>query len=92
MATNLRLRPDAETALRERAERTGESQQQLIRQAIDEFLGLGVVRTPQRRSIDELIAAGVVKPPKEPFRRVSAPLVLPEGVTSLDLLDRDDRF
>jgi len=40
----------------------------------------------------DLVAAGVVRPPAEPFRRAQRLLELPEGVTSLDLLDREDRF
>jgi len=40
MATNLRLRPATEAALRERSASTGRSQQQLIRDALDQYLGL----------------------------------------------------
>ena len=91
MATNLRLRPATETALRDEAARTGRSQQDIIREALDRFLGL-IETLPARTSIDDLIAAGVVRPPVEPFRRASRLLELPEGVTSMDLLDREDRF
>ena len=45
MATNLRLRPDAARALREAAERTNRSQQDLIREAVDLYLGLGQEQT-----------------------------------------------
>jgi hypothetical protein len=93
MATNLRLRPELETALREEAARTGRSQQELIREALERFLGLGLpTRRPAGHSLDELIAAGVVKHPREPFRRAPRLLPLPEGVTTMDLLDREDRF
>lgn len=91
MATNLRLRPELETALREESERTGRAQQELIREALERFLGLAASK-PTGRSLDALIAAGIVKPPREPFRRAPRLLELPEGVTTMDLLDREDRF
>lgn len=91
MATNLRLRPATEKALREEAARTGRSQQDLIREALDRFLGL-IEHVPARRSMEDLIAAGIVRPAAEPFRRAHRLLKLPEGVTSLDLLDREDRI
>ena len=88
MATNLRLRPEAEKALREKSEATGRSQQELIRMALDEFLGLA---TPRTATLDELLAAGVVTAPR-PLRDDVPPLALPPGMNSLDLLDREDRF
>lgn len=91
MATNLRLRPEAENALRKESERTGRSQQDLIREALDRYLSIGTPR-PVPSSIDELIASGALLPAREPYRRASRLLELPEGVTSLDLLDREDRF
>ncbi len=91
MATNLRLRPATETALRDEAARTGRSQQDIIREALDRFLGLAA-QTPLRRPMEDLIAAGIVRPPVESFRRANRLLKLPEGVTSMDLLDREDRF
>jgi predicted transcriptional regulator len=91
MATNLRLRPETEAALRAEAERTGRSQQQLIREALDEYLKLRPTALASR-SMDELIAAGVVRPAKVPFRRAHRLLELPDGVTSLDLLDRENRL
>ena len=90
MATNLRLRPETETALREEAERSGRSQQELIREALDRYLGIGV--RPGAQSMDELIANGTVIRPRVPYRRPHRLLQLPDGVTSLDLLDREDRF
>ncbi|WP_394770128.1 hypothetical protein [Lacisediminihabitans sp.] len=95
MATNLRLRPEAETALREESERTGRSQQELLREAVDQFLGLAERPVPSPRSrdsIEDLIARGMLRPAREPFRRARRRLKLPEGVTSIDLLDREDRF
>ncbi|MBN9150626.1 MAG: ribbon-helix-helix protein, CopG family [Micrococcales bacterium] len=91
MATNLRLRPETEAALRAESERTGRSQQELIREALDQYLRLSAT-APAPRSMADLVAAGVVRPPDEPFRRAQRLLELPEGVTSLDLLDREDRF
>ena len=88
MATNLRLRPEAEKALRDQSAKTGRSQQELIRMAVDEFLGLS---TPRTATLDELIAAGIVTPPR-PVREGVSPLTLPPGTTSLGLLDREDRF
>jgi hypothetical protein len=96
MATNLRLRPDAEAALREESERTGRSQQELLREAVDQFLGLAERPVPSpsrsRDSVEDLIARGILRPAREPFRRARRRLTLPEGVTSLDLLDREDRI
>ncbi len=91
MATNLRLRPEVETALREEAERTGRTQQSLIREALESFLGLAPNR-PTGRSLDELIAAGIVKPARPMLPRPERLLSLPAGVTTMDLLDREDRF
>ena len=91
MATNLRLRPETETALREEAARSGRSQQDLIREALDRFLGL-VAQTPVRTSMDDLIARGVVIPARVPYRRPHRLIELPDGVTSIDLLDRENRF
>ena len=91
MATNLRLRPETEKALREEAARSGRSQQELIREALDRFLGL-VAQTPARASMDDLIARGVVIPARVPYRRPHRLIELPDGMTSLGLLDREDRF
>ena len=90
MATNLRLRPEAESALRRESERTGRSQQELIREALDRYLGFGLQRSVSS-SVDELIATGVLRPARQPYRRASDLLKLPDGITSLDLLERDDR-
>jgi hypothetical protein len=89
MATNLRLSEQAAAAVKAEAMRTGRSQQDVIRAAVDTYLASPSsppVNAPSWR--DELI------PPKTPFRTV--PLderaTLSEGVTSLDLLDREDRI
>lgn len=91
MATNLRLRPDAEEAVRREAERTGRSQQELIREAVDQYFQLSAPNGP-RTEAESLVASGVVLPPRSPFRQVSPSLSLPEGKTSVDLLGRDDRL
>lgn len=95
MATNLRLRADAEAALRDAASRTGRSQQELIREAVDEYLGIGPTggRAGARLAsdTDALIDAGLVRPAREAFRHAGELLTLPDGVSTADLLERDDR-
>jgi len=92
MATNLRLRRDAEDAIRAEATRTGRSQQELIREAIDAYLGLR--ESHPRSDADALIANRSVLPARSPFVEIDADdmVPLPEGVTTLQLLDRDERF
>jgi hypothetical protein len=108
MAMNLWLRPEAEAeaALRAGANRANRSHQDLIRDAVDQYLGLYVGRRGRResnRSVASLDgpldgpfegsgAARSVKPARGPLRYASRLIELPEGVTSLDLLDRDDRL
>lgn len=89
MATNLRLRPDAEEALRTESVRVGRSQQELIREAIDSYLR--VVAGPGG-DLGSLMAAGLVRAPRSELRAPARRIMLPEGMTSADLLDRDDRF
>ncbi|GAB2687706.1 hypothetical protein GCM10027271_58430 [Saccharopolyspora gloriosae] len=91
MALNLRLGPEAEAALRAEAERTGRSQQELLRAAVDQFLGIGDARAPQHEW-DHLITSGKVLPPRGVYRKVVPTKTLPPGQHSSDLLDRDDRF
>ena len=86
MATNLRLNERTAKALREAAKSRGKSQQQIIREALERFLGLEEELTDR----DRAIASGLVKE-GTPYRRATPTLVLPAGITSLDLLDRDDR-
>lgn len=92
MATNLRLRPEAEAALRAEAERSGRSQQDILREAVDRHLNLGRPRPAAARGRDSLIASGTVLPPRTPYRKVTPRLALQDGVDSLELLDRDDRL
>lgn len=87
---NLRLSPDAEAALRREAERTGRSQQEVVREAVNRQLGLSL---PSGSSeLGALVATGTVRPPRVAHRRVAARLTLPPRTTSADLLDRDDRI
>lgn len=85
MATNLRLDDDAVAALRAAAQTTGRSQQDLLREAVDRYLGL---RDASDR--EEAIASGLVRPPSS-FVHTDANVDLPPGTTTLGLLDRDDR-
>lgn len=92
MATNLRLRPEAEAALRAEAERSGRSQQDILREAVDRHLNLGSPRPAAAVDRESLVASGTVLPPRTPYRRVTPHLTPQDGVDSLDLLDRDDRL
>lgn len=88
---NLRLSADAEQAVRREAERTGRSQQEVIREAIGRHLGL-LAGEGSRSELGILVATGTVRPPRAPYRRAAKRLTLPPGVASADLLDRDDRI
>lgn len=76
MATNLRLRPDAEEAVRAEAARTGKSQQDVIREAVDRYLGLAPMSERLRS-------------PRSAYREPE-PVALGER-SSTELLARDDR-
>lgn len=90
MATNLRLRPDAEQALRAQAAVVGRSQQELIREAVDRYLGLA--SDPVPRTVEgALLASGAVLPARTEFRESARLLPLRKGVSTLQMLDRDDR-
>jgi hypothetical protein len=89
MATNLRLRPDAEEAVRVEAQRTGRSQQQVIRDAIDRYLALRLEAASS--DLEMLVSSGAVRPPRVPYRRPRKRLTLPPGVSTAGLLDRADR-
>jgi plasmid stability protein len=92
MAMNLRLPPDTAEALRERAAKSGRSQQELIREAVDAYLGLGPEAAPFRGSIDDLVTRGLARRPAVPYREATRMIALDHGVTSLDLLQREERF
>jgi len=91
MAMNLRLSPDAAQAVRREAERTGRSQQEVIREAINRHLGLSA-RQSSENELGELVSTGTVRPPRVPYRKVATRLSLPPELTSSDLLDRGDRI
>ncbi|MFT4236064.1 MAG: ribbon-helix-helix protein, CopG family [Microbacterium sp.] len=71
MAMNLRLRDDAAAALRAESERTGLSQQEILRRAVDEHLGL--VPFPKRNPWPDW-----VEPPSESFRDIE-PILKPKA-------------
>ncbi|MGQ0626327.1 MAG: ribbon-helix-helix protein, CopG family [Sporichthyaceae bacterium] len=86
MATNLRLDERAASALRDASRRTGRSQQELLREAIDRYLGLAA----EDRSLDRAVASGLVKPPS-PFLDLQPRIRLSGALSTLDLLDRDEQ-
>jgi Ribbon-helix-helix protein, copG family len=91
VATNLRLRREVADAVRAAAVESGRSQQEIIREAIDRYLALAPT-AKQENDLGALIVAGTVRPPRAPYRKAGRRLRLSAGVTSADLLDRDDRF
>jgi hypothetical protein len=91
MAMNLRLSPEVALALQAEAERTGKSQQEIIRDAVAQHLHL-VGREAPLSVREQALASGLVRPARVPYRKVTPQLRLPDGVNSLDLLDREDRF
>lgn len=91
MATNLRLRPEAEEAVRAEAGRSGRSQQEILREAVDRYLGLAP-EAAGHSDLDALIASGAVRPPRVPYRRPRRRLTLAAEATSAELLDRSDRL
>jgi len=91
MAVNLRLTPEVASALQAEAERTGRSQQEILREAVTRHLHL-VDDERSASDRDTARAAQVVRPARVPYRKVTPRLRLPKGTSSLELLDRDDRF
>ena len=94
MAMNLRLPPEVATALQAEAARTGLSQQEIVRDALGRHLHL--IDHEEMEALltdrDRARAARAVQPARVGYRKVKPQLRLPKGTTSLDLLDRDDRF
>jgi hypothetical protein len=93
MATNLRLSEQAAAAVKAEAERTGRSQQDVIRSAVDQYLSAPQTATPASNFDRNASVRDQFIPPRTPFSVLPKDqmLKLPDGVTSLDLLDREDR-
>jgi predicted DNA-binding protein len=91
MAVNLRLTPEVTSALQAEAERTGRSQQDILREAVARHLRL-VESGPGGNDRDAALADQVVRPARVAYRKVRPRLRLPKGTSSLDLLDRTDRL
>jgi Ribbon-helix-helix protein, copG family len=91
VATNLRLRREVAEAVRAAALKSGRSQQEIIRDAIDRYLALDPA-SKEESDLSGVGVAGTVRAPRVPYRKAGTRLRLPTGVTSADLLDRDDRF
>ena len=91
MATNLRLRPEAEEAVRARAASTGRSQQEIIREALDRYLGLSQTAAP-RSAAEVMMTAQGVLPVRTAYRELDELAVLQHGANTIDLLDREERF
>lgn len=90
MATNLRLRPDAAEAVRDEARRTGRSQQDVIRDAVDRYLGLDAGNGTG--AADAWVLGSGLRSPRRPYRKVTRRLSLPAGTSGTELLARDERI
>jgi hypothetical protein len=88
---NLRLSAELASALQAESERTGRSQQEIIRDAVAQQLHL-VGREAPLSVREQALASGLVRPARVPYRKVKPRLRLPDGMSSLDLLDREDRL
>ena len=84
MSTNLRLTERAVAALRAAAVKSGRSQQDLLREAVDRYLGLDDPQNSRERALSH----GLVKAPT-PMRDVEPSIRLNPGAGTLDLLDRE---
>jgi Ribbon-helix-helix protein, copG family. len=85
MATNLRLGPDAAQSVKAEAARSGRSQQDVIREAVDRYLLSTEATARSARSEDG-------QEPRKTWARPQRRIRLPRGATSLELLGRDDRL
>jgi len=85
VSTNLRLSEQAAAALRQASARTGRSQQELLREAVHRYFGL----KEDEAARDRAVASGIVRSPT-PFWDVAPSVTLARGLTTLDLLDRED--
>jgi len=84
MSTNLRLSSEAAAALKEVSAKSGRSQQELIREAVDRYLG----RANELGALQAAINSGLVSPPSS-FQDCAPSIHLGDGRTTADLLDRD---
>jgi hypothetical protein len=78
VATNLRLSAEAASALRDVSMRTGRSQQDLLRKAVDQYLGL----RKGDRELAHAVVSGLVKPPTE-FLDAEPTVTLKRGRTTM---------
>ena len=93
MAPNLRLDQKAEEALRAASVRTGRSEQDLIREAVD--VALGLTTAPGRDEDSEReqrLAQLGIRPARHAYREPDRLITLAQGGTSADLLERDGRL
>ena len=84
MSMNLRLDERATAALRAAAAKSGRAQQELLREAVDRYLGLEEPQNSRERALSQ----GLVKA-STPMRDVEPSIRLNQGTGTLDLLDRD---
>lgn len=91
---NLRLPDETAAALQAEAERTGQSQQEIVRDALGRRLHLIDDEPAEAPPTERRHAwnARTVQPARVAYRKVRPRIRLPKGTTSLDLLGRDDRF
>ncbi|MEO8907238.1 MAG: CopG family transcriptional regulator [Microbacteriaceae bacterium] len=96
MATNLRLRATLAAAVKSEAARTGRSQQDVMRDAIESYLGGDgpppAVATPVTTAVTVPGTDLGLIPPRTPWRQATERIRLDDGTSSIDLLDRDDRI
>ncbi|MFF1823294.1 hypothetical protein ACFVWG_38695 [Kribbella sp. NPDC058245] len=86
---NLDLSAELASTLQIASERTGKSPEELVHEAIAHRLsGNGAPGSDRERARAE----GLVQPARIPYRKVEPRLLPPANSTTLDLLDRDDRF
>ncbi|TAM70430.1 MAG: ribbon-helix-helix protein, CopG family [Microbacteriaceae bacterium] len=89
MPTNLRLRPEVAAAVKSEAARTNRSQQDIMRTAIETYL-IGD-STSSAAAREPNTGLGLI-PPRSPWRQATTRIHLAPGVSSTDLLGRDDRI
>lgn len=79
---NIRLDPRLAAALKEESNRSGESQQEIVRTAIEKLLSERSLRSDRQRAVDAgVVIAGTA------YRRVAGTLSIPPGVSVEAALD-----